>query len=251
MDDVGKLSAMISKKKEQLKSGVKEYFGKRTAEQIQADKEAEQKRIDAENLKKQATEELKYQESMNKQPSRFEEDISKLGKMVIKGGKTVIRKTAPVIKKTVVTVGGSTLKAGKQFAKGQELVEQEERETKEKYTYPSRKPQPQKPLRRPPRTPIQEDLSPLEPKDEDYFVRSRRSSGSASQKPKRPVDPFDDYGMDNKMSKRSTSNDRGFSIGGRARPLPEIGDDDDYFVSSRKSKGKGGNKGKGGFGLGF
>jgi hypothetical protein len=238
------LKAAIVSKQEDLKKKAKGYFAKRTPEQVEADRIAEQKKIDAERLRKQGEEELKYQESLKKQPSKFEEDVSKVGKSVVKGGKTVIKTVVPAMKKVLPTVKKS-LPVIKKAARetGDTVIEVAQAVTK-----------------------------PLEAAkiNEEKFVKSRSSKShlrsppvkrygkvsiqTPSPKPSR-VDSFDDFGMGGRSTRKSSPSrgDREFSVSGRSKPMPEVGDDDDYFVSTRRLKGKG-KKPKeenSGFGLGF
>ncbi|MDD5540642.1 MAG: hypothetical protein PHG61_08125, partial [Candidatus Marinimicrobia bacterium] len=129
-NNVGTLSALIQKKKDELSAGVKKYFKKPPTEQ---DRDVKKNPDGTENLKREYEEELEYQESTYNQSSTRDDDddspkrdyeeeleyqeslkrkplkskgsVKKVGETIVKGGKSIVKSAAPVLKKAVLKLG--------------------------------------------------------------------------------------------------------------------------------------------------
>jgi len=237
------------------KAKLKSYFGKRTPEQIQAEQDAE----DARQAQKDYKEEMKYQAEIQRQPSKFEEDVSK----VAKGTKTLIKKgitlSKPVVKsivkgvgKTAITAGKAGIQAGARMGKGMAKVDEEEKASRNK-TSPRSTPTSQKQqAMRPAKEPVNK---PQKSYNDNFFVSgrlSKRKGGNSefSIGESKKLKPPQKKASSGKPSKPYNDD---YFVGGRKKTGGNQ-DDDDYFVSSKKPSQKPPKKGKGGntrgFGLG-
>lgn len=103
--------------------GLRDYFAHKTAAQRLADKEAEERDEKMREIKKRLDEEQKIKDSQNRQPSQFQEDLSKVSKKIvtgvnksIAGAKKGIHIAAPVVKQVAIGTAKSVKHAVEQAA---------------------------------------------------------------------------------------------------------------------------------------
>lgn len=262
------------------KKGLSKYFSKRSPEDIESDRLELIKQNEAKQAKHDFEQEQKNERIRHHQPSRFEEDISKVKKsisdvtakasnkivaraakgvkQIAKGAKRTAVIAAPSVKKIVSGTAKSVAPIINQMGKGMAEIDKEEK-TKPKST-----------LFRPPReekTPRR--LMKMSEGADDYFayglskkMPSEKSTKKKSSRPSR--NDNDEFSINSRRNANPTKyNDDHFVKKAQFKPknkdnpkksMKQSSGADDYFVNDRKKtppKQETKGKDRRGFGLGF
>ena len=229
------------------KRGLSKYFSKRTPEDIEADRLELKHQAEAKQAKHDFEEEQKSEHKRQHQPSRFEEDISKVKKRIVTGVKRTIAATAPVVKKVVSGTVETVVPIINQMGKGINEIDKEEKSN------------PKSTLFKPPREEKSTHKIMKQPAGaDDYFAsgfskKPPREEKSTHKIMKQPKGAEDFFVGTRKKGNPAKYNDDHFVKGTPKKPMTQGADD--HFVSDRKKppqkQQEKNGKGKRGFGLGF
>lgn len=218
-----KLSSKIKPLPGKAAQKLKAYFGKRTPEQLKADREAAEKAAERAETEELYKEDVEYPEEIKKQPSKFEETLEKVGAKAKKTVKQIAKGTSKTLKPIVKELVEGGAEVGKRMGKGAAAIEAEEKRM------------PRKPLKEEPRTVMRQPEGA-----DDFFVGAPRRGTGKGFNDDHFVKPFRGKPMRETPRKimRQSKEAGDFFVSskkkGAGKPY-----DDDMFVSSRRG---GGNK---------
>lgn len=159
---------------------LKSYFGKRTAAQLQEDRERKRESEERKERKREYKEQEKYEKTINRNPSKFREDITKAGKIIAPKIKSGAIKTGSLLKKAGKASAPILKSAGKAVAGGIERVGKNMEQAERKQPKRSYREEEEKPRKR-----------YREPEDDELMFTPFRGHREEESRPRRNVAPPD------------------------------------------------------------